>query len=219
MNFGPPDPSLAVQNYQALAGNYDASCTRIASIRDETIALLGLRNGDRVLDVACGTGLSFMQLRSAVGDMGQVTGIELSPEMCALARQRINAATWSNVSVTEGNALTAQVTHQAGAPFDAVLFHYTQDVLRQPAAIGRLLSLCRPGARVAVAGFKSAPLWAAPVTVIAMWRGRKYMTTYEGISAPWDHLASMLGDFQWQSRLLGTGYVGWGHVATHGADK
>ena len=216
MNFGQPDPSLAVKNYRALADNYDASCARIASIRDETIALLGLRVGDRVLDVACGTGLSFPQLRSAVGDTGQVTGIELSPEMCALARRRINAATWSNVSVTEGNVLTAPVTQQASAPFDAILFHYTQDVLRQPVAIGRLLSLCRPGARVAVAGFKSAPLWAAPVTAIALWRGRKYMTTYEGISAPWDHLASMLMDFQWQSRLLGTGYVGWGRVAALG---
>ena len=168
MNFGPPGPSLAVENYRALAGNYDASCTRIAAIRDETVALLGLRVGDRVLNVACGTGLSFMQLRSAVGDIGQVTGIELSPEMCALARQHINAAAWSNVSVTEGNALTAQVTHQAGAPFDVILFHYTQDVLRQPAAIGRLLSRCRPGARVAVAGFKSAPLWAAPVTAFSV---------------------------------------------------
>lgn len=170
MNFGQLDPSLAVQNYRALADIYDASCTRIASIRDETIALLGLRVGDRVLDVACGTGLNFPQLRSAVGDIGRGAGIELSPEMCALARQRIIAATWSNVSVMEGNALTAQVVHQAGVPFDAILFHYTQDVFRQPAAIGRLLSLCRPGARVAVAGFKSAPLWAAPVTIIAMWR-------------------------------------------------
>ena len=218
MNFGQPDPLLAIRNYRTLAGEYDASCTRIASIRDETVALLGLRSGDHVLDVACGTGMSFPHLRNAVRDTGWVTGIELSPEMCALARQRISTATWSNVSVIEGNALTAEVSHEAGAPFDAILLHYSQDVLRQPAAVRRLLALCRPGARVAVAGFKSAPLWAAPVTAFAMWRARNYLTTFEGISAPWDHLASMLADFQWQSRMLGTGYVGWGHVAVNGAN-
>ncbi len=219
MNFGQPDPFLAIRNYRALAGEYDASCTRIASIRDETVALLGLRAGDHVLDVASGTGMSFPHLRNAVRDTGRVTGIELSPEMCVLARQRISTAKWSNVSVVEGNALTAQISREAGAPFDAILFHYTQDVLRQPAAVRRLLSLCRPGARVAVAGFKSAPLWAAPVTAFAMWRGRNYLTTFEGISAPWNHLAALLADFQWQSRLLGTGYVGWGQVSSHGGDQ
>lgn len=213
MNFGQPDPSLSIRNYRTLARKYDANCTRIASIRDETVALLGLRAGDRVLDVASGTGMSFPHLRNVVRDTGHVTGVELSPEMCALARQRISTARWSNVMVLEGDALTLPISREAGAPFDAIMFHYTQDVLRQPAAIRRLLALCRPGARVAVAGFKSAPLWAAPVTALAMWRGRNYLTTFEGIATPWDHLASMLADFQWQSRLLGTAYVGWGHVA------
>lgn len=218
MKFGQPDPYLAIRNYRALAGGYDASCTRIGSIRDETVALLGLRAGDHVLDVACGTGMSFAHLRNAVRGTGRVIGIELSPEMCLLARQRVKAARWSNVSVIEGDAVTAQISHETGARFDAILFHYTQDVLRQPVAVRRLLSLCRPGARVAVAGLKAAPLWAAPVTAFAMWRSRNYVTTFEGLSAPWDHLASMLADFQWQSRLLGSGYVGWGHVAAEGAN-
>ena len=35
---------------------------------------------------------------------------------------------------------------------DALLFHYTHDILRSPAAIDRLLALARPGALVAIAG-------------------------------------------------------------------
>lgn len=213
MNFGQPNPQLAVLNYRSLAHKYDATCTRISSIREETIALLGLRRGDRVLDVASGTGLSFPNLRAAVGNDGHVTGIELSPDMCELARQRIQNAGWQNVLVVEGDALSADIPTASKTKFDAILFHYTQDVLRQPDAIRRLLALGKPGARVAIAGFKAAPMWAAPVTAIAMWRGRRYLTTYEGIVAPWSHLAPMLADFKWQSRLLGTGYVGWGNVA------
>ena len=107
MNFGQPDPQRAVLNYRALAPQYDTACTRISSIREETIALLGLRRGDRVLVVASGTGLSFPYLRAAVGDNGSVTDIELSPDMCELARQRIQRAGWHNASVAEGNALSS----------------------------------------------------------------------------------------------------------------
>ena len=214
MNFSQPDPRRAVTTSSLLARDYDANCARIASIRDETIALLGLRSGERVLDVASGTGLSFPHLRTAVGNDGYVTGIELSPVMCELARQRIQIAGWQNVSVIEGDAMAADMATVSKAKYDAVLFHYTHDVLRQPDAVRRLLTLCNPGARVAVAGFKSAPWWAAPVTAVAMWRGRRYLTTYEGIAAPWNHLASMLTIFRWQSRLLGTGYIGWGNLPT-----
>ena len=128
MNFGQPNPQLAVIDYRSLARDYDANCSRIASIRNETIALLELRCGDRVLDVASGTGLSFPNLRAAVGNDGYVTGIELSPVMCELARQRIQRAGWQNVSVAEGSALSAEIATASTAKFDAVLFHYTHDV-------------------------------------------------------------------------------------------
>ncbi len=216
MNFGRPNPQLAVVNYRSLARDYDGNSTRIASIREENIALLGIPSGERVLDVASGTGLSFPNLRTAVGNDGYVTGIELSPVMCELARQRMQSAGWQNVSVVEGSALSAEIATASTAKFDAVLFHYTHDVLRQPDAVRRLLALCMPGARVALAGFKGAPSWAAPFTGIAMWRGRRYLTTYEGIAALWSHLAPMLVNFKWQSRLLGTGYAGWGHLADEG---
>ena len=43
--------------------------------------------GDAVLDVACGTGLSFPLLEEAIGPAGRLVGVELSPEMAAIARR------------------------------------------------------------------------------------------------------------------------------------
>jgi ubiquinone/menaquinone biosynthesis C-methylase UbiE len=65
---------------------------------------LGLKPGQRVLDLACGTGLNFSHLRELVGEPGQVTGVDLSPRMLDVARKLIAAHGWKNVEVREADA-------------------------------------------------------------------------------------------------------------------
>jgi SAM-dependent methyltransferase len=50
------------------------------------VAEAGLRPGDRVLDLGCGTGRALPALRSAVGDEGTVIGIDVTPEMLHAVR-------------------------------------------------------------------------------------------------------------------------------------
>lgn len=47
----------------------------------------GVRPGDRVLDVACGTGVVARAAAAIVGSTGSVSGIDINPEMLATARQ------------------------------------------------------------------------------------------------------------------------------------
>lgn len=46
----------------------------------------GIRSGDRVLDVGCGTGRALPALREAVGERGAVLGLDVTPQMLAVAR-------------------------------------------------------------------------------------------------------------------------------------
>src|SRR5882762_2451830 len=154
MNFGKPDETLALANYVRLVDSYDASCERIAPIRAQAVALLGSRHGDRVLDVACGTGTSFPLLYTGVGPGGRVVGVELSPQMCRRARDRAGTIDSECVQVIESHAQRADF---GATRFDAVLFHYTHDVLRDPAALAHVFAAVKPGARVAVAGLKAGP--------------------------------------------------------------
>ena len=209
MNFGQPDQALAGVRYARLADRYDESCRRIAPIREEAIALLGLRAGDTVLDVGCGTGLSFALLHAGVGSTGRVVGIELSAHMSAMAHQRAAGLDAQCIRVVEGPANAVAL---GTVRFDAVLFHYTHDVLRSTDALAHLFTLVKPGARVAVAGVKCGSNWVLPLSLIAMFRARNYLTTFEGIRAPWGHLLRSVPDFRWQPRLAGTSYVGWGHA-------
>lgn len=203
-----PNTAKAVRLYRDHANGYDASARRTMWIRARTIEKLNLRPGDRVLDVACGTGLSFPLLREAVGAEGEVVGIEVSPEMIGLARQRVTEAGWQNVTLLEASIESADIP----GPLDAVLFHFTHDVMRSPAALKRIFAAARPDARIAFAGMKYAPWWMAPVNVIVRAQARPYMTTFEGLDKPWDLALPYLQGFERHSVLLGTGYIGWGQV-------
>jgi ubiquinone/menaquinone biosynthesis C-methylase UbiE len=178
------------------------------AIRDRTVEKLALRPGDRVLDVACGTGLSLPMLRKTVGESGEVMGIEISPDMIALARARTAAAGWRNVTLAESSLESAVIPGQ----FDAVLFHFTHDVLRSPAALARIFATVRPGGRIAFAGMKYLPWWMSPFNGIVRAKARPYMTTLEGLARPWDLALPYLAYFEWEPVLIGSGYIGWGRT-------
>lgn len=204
-NGGGPDPVAAVARYRRHAPGYDASARRTQWIRQATIDRLGLRPGDRVLDVACGTGLSLGALQAAVGPRGAVVGIELSPDMIGIARRRVADAGWDNVRLIESSLEAAAIP----GPLDAVLFHFTHDVMRSPTALARVFTAARPGARIAFAGMKYAPWWFAPVNLIVRAQARPYMTTFDGLDRPWDLALPYLATFDWYPVLFGTGYIGW----------
>lgn len=216
--FGHPFTSAAhraaaIAKYRDKAAGYDASTRCTWPIRVSTIALLQLQAGQRVMDVGCGTGLSFGLLRDAVGAQGAVAGIEHSPDMAALARGRIAAAGWDNVHVVEAAAEDAQVAADAAqlplpaTPFDAALFNYTHDILRSPPAVANLLRQLKPGAQIAVAGMKFPPRWAWPLRLIALRQNRSYNGNYAALDAPWDTLLPHVCNFSLRSTLFGTGYI------------
>lgn len=59
--------------------------------------------GERVLDVACATGIVARRTATMVGEEGTVVGLDLSPEMLAVARERA-AAEGVSVEWREGDA-------------------------------------------------------------------------------------------------------------------
>ena len=86
-----PDRATALAQYRRRASVYDLELALFEPIRRDAIARLELQQGDTVLDVGCGTGLSFALVRQAIGANGKIVGMEQSPEMVAKARARITA--------------------------------------------------------------------------------------------------------------------------------
>jgi ubiquinone/menaquinone biosynthesis C-methylase UbiE len=102
---------------------------------------LGQRAQGRVLEVAIGTGLNLPHYRAETA----VTGIELSPAMLAIARQRA-AALGPDVDLQEGNA---EHLPFADASFDTVVCALSLCTIPDPAAaIGEMKRVLVPGGRL-----------------------------------------------------------------------
>jgi demethylmenaquinone methyltransferase/2-methoxy-6-polyprenyl-1,4-benzoquinol methylase len=65
---------------------------------------MALVAGQTVLDLGCGTGLSFPWLRAAVGVSGHIIGVDASQAMLDRAARRARRHGWSNVTLIRGQA-------------------------------------------------------------------------------------------------------------------
>lgn len=207
----PPDRQRALASYRALAPGYDASCRHIEKIRRDAIASLRLQPNETVFDVACGTGTTLIALAHQVGPAGHAIGIELVPNMAAIARHKIQTAGAAAQTILHECAAEEFETHLQA---DAMLFCYTHDLLQSPRAIANLLAHARPGCRIAVVGWHWVPWsWGFFINLFNAWRARRYLTTYAGLSDPCHLLKPQLSEFRVEARYhLGSSYRAYGTV-------
>ena len=194
--------------YRRIAGSFDLSTAWLEPYRRRAVSQLRLQPGDVVLDVGCGTGMSFEPIQAAIGPTGRLVGIEPSPEMLAAARARVGDAGWANVTLLASSAEEAALPE----PADAVLFAFTHDVVRSPEALGNVLAQVRPGGRLAAAG----PKWTvtAPHLNPLVWQvARQFVTTFDGFRRPWTELERAVPDLAVEEACFGCVYLAWGKVA------
>ncbi len=114
--------------------------------RMQTLQAMSLRAGERVLDAGCGTGLLIQGMVSAVGENGQIVGIDFSDDMLDVARERFARTD----SVNLQQASVTDLPLDSGS-FDAAsctqTLLYVDDVEK---AISELYRVLKPGGRIAV---------------------------------------------------------------------
>lgn len=114
-----------------------------APLAEDLVPAAALKPGERVLDVACGTGVVARMAASRVGAEGSVSGVDLHPGMLAVARETAPpeaAITWH-----EGNAESLPFPDGA---FDAVLCQISlMFVPEKPAALREMRRVLADGGR------------------------------------------------------------------------
>ena len=200
----PPDRQASRRPaYREHACSYDRRTGAFQSYRRALVEALPVSRGQVVLDVGSGTGLCCGLLQEKVGEQGGVVGIEESPEMAAVARERIAGEGWPNVTVVEAPAENAEIPVTA----DAALFCAVHDILQSPDALRNVMTKLRPGGWVAAGGGKWAKPWMVGVNVQARMLHAPFVRSFEGFDRPWSHLEQLIEDVHVRELALGSGYI------------
>lgn len=196
-----------LETYKRRAASYDSGLALAQRLRlwprthHRAVARLSLEPGDVVLDVGCGTGLSFPFIQARIGSEGQLVGIDLSPDMLAKARERVESSGWRNVTLIESAVEEADIPVEA----DAVLFHFVGEIMRSRQAMENVFRRIKRGGRVAAAGTKWASWWTFPVNLYVWLFARRF-------GRPWAHMGRFVPNLTVEPIVLGGIYVAWGTV-------
>jgi demethylmenaquinone methyltransferase/2-methoxy-6-polyprenyl-1,4-benzoquinol methylase len=205
-----------IQTYRKKAKHYDIT-SRLYPVpgypqqaqRLRAVQALGLRPGDSVVDIACGTGLNFPLIQEAIGPGGRIVGVDLTDAMLARAQDRIAANGWSNVSLVQADA--------AGFDFptgiDGILSTYALSQVPGCAqVIAHGAAALSAGGRWAVLDLKvpgNTPGWLAQLGTAIV---RPFASIDEWIMRrPWEAIrAAMqeeLVDVSWTELFFGTAFL------------
>jgi len=124
---------------------------QLAPARSKVLDFARLAPGDRVLDVACGTGFATFAAALSVGPGGEAVGVDLSGRMIDAARRRADVRRVANARFER---MDAERLDLPGATFDAALclqgLMYFSDPVR---ALREMRRALRPGGRLAVSAW------------------------------------------------------------------
>jgi enediyne biosynthesis protein CalE5 len=138
-----------------------------AGVSRRLVEIAGIQAGDRVLDVAAGSGEPALTAAQVVGPQGEIVATDISPEMLAYARERAAAAGIDNVEFIEADASSLDFPPES---FDAALSRW--GIIFEPeaeAAAGRIRRFLKPGGRMAISSWgppERVPMLAVPMRTV-----------------------------------------------------
>jgi ubiquinone/menaquinone biosynthesis C-methylase UbiE len=132
-----------------------------------------ISSGDRVLDVACGTGVLAREVASCVRPSGAVAGLDPNPGMLTVARRLAPDVQWRQGA--------AEALPYPDGAFDAVVSQFgLMFFTERTQALREMRRVLVPGGRLAIAvwdNLENTPAYAAEVTLIERLAGQRAADT------------------------------------------
>lgn len=139
----------------------------MAPIAEAVVDAAGPANGERVLDVGCGSGATTFAAAWRTGPSGGAVGVDISPALVELARRRAGELGIEGVDFVLADAQT----HAFATPFDAIVSRFGVMFFPDPvAAFANLRRALKPDGKLAFAAWRTPeenPLALVPLQAAA----------------------------------------------------
>lgn len=124
--------------------------------RRQAVEELGLRSGDTVVDLCCGTGANLRFLHDVVGPGGRIVGVDLTGAMLERARRRAEKHGLRNVELVEADVVEYVVPPET----DGVLSTFGLEMVPEYDRVIRAAAAVLPeGRRLVLLGLKHPHGW------------------------------------------------------------
>ncbi|MXO65311.1 methyltransferase domain-containing protein [Altererythrobacter endophyticus] len=195
--------------YDNIATRYDRLLFgfRLVGIGREREALineLGLKTGNTVIDLCCGTGKNFESILKVIGASGSIIGVDLSRGMLSKARRKAERAGWSNVELIEADVEAWDIPSDV----DAVVSTFSLEMVPQYAqVIERTSAALRPGGRLGLLGLKYPNRWPKWLITAGIWLTQRFGASADYADfKPWEAAAEHFDIISFRQLLAGAAY-------------
>lgn len=164
-----PDLQRRVQRYGwDKAASFYEPCwqQQLEPVQDRLLEVAAVQPGERVLDVACGTGLVTLPVATAADPGGEVVGVDISEEMVELARRFADDRGADNLAFARMDAETLDLPDES---FDVALCSLGLMYVPDPEeALREMHRVLAPGGRAAagVWGHRKKCGWAEVFPIV-----------------------------------------------------
>jgi demethylmenaquinone methyltransferase/2-methoxy-6-polyprenyl-1,4-benzoquinol methylase len=205
----------SVENlYRRRASHYDLAVAfflwvfgfRYSAYRAHALERLFLHTGDVVVDLGCGTGLSFASILERIGPSGRLLGVDLSDAMLTRARARVARNGWDNVELIQSDLVSYGYPDHVDAVLSTGVLGYVEAPETVIAAASNALV---PDGRLAIMDIKGPERWPRWLfTLLLASVAQPFGVTREYFSKrPWESVQRHFSDTTFEELYWGLVYI------------
>ena len=152
-------------------------------LNDASLREMGLRGGERILDIGCGLAQMARAMARAAGPLGRVIGVEQDAQQRAEAERQARVQGEQDlIEVRAGDAANLPLADDEWGTFDVVHARFILEHVPNPHVVVRsMVRAARPGGKIILEDddHELLRLWPEPLGFYQVWRA--YMRAFESL--------------------------------------
>jgi demethylmenaquinone methyltransferase/2-methoxy-6-polyprenyl-1,4-benzoquinol methylase len=203
--------------YDGHAHHYDLALKLYALVglranayRLRAIELMHLHPGDCVVDLGCGTGLSFAPIIERIGSEGRLIGVDLAPGMLSIARERVRRSGWRNVELVEADISAYEFPEDVNGVLAVGSFGYIADYA---SVIKKVALALAPGGHLVILDGKQPENWPDWLFRRFVWLFKPFRLNLDYFAGhPWEAVNNAFQESAFEELYGGLMYISSGAV-------